>query len=689
MKKSGPHAVGTASPFASAVSLLLCLALAGVAHAAPPAQAEKEKISLNFVNADIESVVKTVSIISGRNFVLDPRVKGTINVVSSSPIAPELAYPILISALRLQGFTVVDGNGTGVVKIIPEADAKTHAIPTTTRSVSHEYRLITRVFPIRGESAAQLLPILRPLVTANNSISVYPANNTLVITDYADNIKRLEKVIASIEQGGGENPAVFRLKHLAATDVVGLLSKLFGEGSATTADSGQRAAIIADARSNSIIVRSENSAVLGRIRTLLNELDQAPAASGNIHVIALKNAEATKLAQTLRAILSGDVSSPAISATPGLSGANPAAANAAGAGSGQDGQKASGLASGSSIQADATTNSLIIVASEPVFNNLRRVIDALDRRRAQVFIEALIVEISADRATELGFQWQTINGNNTTLKLFGGTNFGAGTANNITSAGSGRNGAGMTLGLLSGGSLGVLARFLETDNDANILSMPNLITLDNEEGKIVIGQNLPFVTGQYAQTGSSLSPTPFQTIERRDVGLSLKVKPQISEGGSIRVLISQEVSSVNSNNALGPVTNKRSIDSMVLVDDGGIIALGGLMEDSYGAGEEKVPVLGDIPVVGELFRYSTRKRKKTNLMVFLRPQVIRDEATYERLAAEQYKRVQGEQVKAGQVSRLMSGEAPPPQLPGIAQGLRLQAEPKGQKGSAFPEKPSQ
>jgi general secretion pathway protein D len=247
----------------------------------------------------------------------------------------------------------------------------------------------------------------------------------------------------------------------------------------------------------------------------------------------------------------------------------------------------------------------------------------------------------------------------------------------------------MTLGLLSGGSLGVLARFLETDNDANILSMPNLITLDNEEGKIVIGQNLPFVTGQYAQTGSSLSPTPFQTIERRDVGLSLKVKPQISEGGSIRVLISQEVSSVNSNNALGPVTNKRSIDSMVLVDDGGIIALGGLMEDSYGAGEEKVPVLGDIPVVGELFRYSTRKRKKTNLMVFLRPQVIRDEATYERLAAEQYKRVQGEQVKAGQVSRLMSGEAPPPQLPGIAQGLRLQAEPKGQKGSAFPEKPSQ
>lgn len=652
------------SPLALSIALLLCLSFTGISRSA---SGENEKIALNFVNTDIESVVKAVSIISGRNFVLDPRVKGTINVVSSSPIAPELAYPILISALRLQGYTVVDGNGTGVTKIIPEADAKSHAIPTASRSLSHEYRLVTRVFPIRNESASQLLPILRPLVTANNSISVYPANNTLVITDYADNINRLEKVIESIERGGSENPAVFRLKNVAATDIAGVLSKLFGEG-ATATDSGQRVAIVVDSRSNSIVVRSENSVVLGRIRSLLAELDRAPAASGNIRVVPLKNAEAAKLAGTLRAILSGEASTPVVPAA-----SSPAvgtvAANGVGKGTGQG----EGLVKGSLIQADATTNSLIVVAPDPVFNNLRLVIDALDRRRAQVFIEALVVEISADHATELGFQWQSFNGsaNNTTTKLFGGTNFGASAGRNISSAGNGRTGSGLTIGLAKGGSLGLLARFLETETNANILSTPNLITLDNEEGKIVIGQNRPFVTGQYAQTGGSVTPTPFQTIERRDVGLSLKVKPQISEGGTVRVQIAQEVSSINSENSLGPVTNKRAIDSTVLVDDGGIIALGGLMEDSFSAGEEKVPVLGDIPVVGELFRYGTRKRTKTNLMVFLRPQVIWDEGGYERLAAGHYGRLQGEQAKAGSKARLMPDEEAPPLLP---RGLRTSTE---------------
>jgi general secretion pathway protein D len=668
-------------PFARSLSGLLLVALGLVASAGA---VEKEKVALNFVNTDIDAVVKAVSIISGRNFVLDPRVKGTINVVSSSPIAPELAYPILISALRLQGYTVVDGNGTGVTKIIPESDAKTHAIPTTTRSGSHEYRIVTRVFPIRSESAAQLLPILRPLVTTNNSISVYPANNTLVITDYADNIKRLEKVIESIEASGSENPAVFRLKHIGASDIHGLLSKLFGEGSAATgADPSQRAAIVVDSRSNSIVVRTENAAVLGRIRTLLNELDQAPMASGNIHVIPLKNAEAVKLAVTLRAILSGESSSPAAATAGALTGAAAAAAASAAA-------QGEGLVKGSLIQADSTTNSLIIMAPDPVFNNLRRVIDALDRRRAQVYIEALIVEISADRATELGFQWQSFNGSGANdTKLFAGTNFGVAAGKNITSAGAGRSGAGFTIGVIKGANLGVLARFLETNANANILSTPNVITLDNEEGKIVIGQNRPFVTGQYAQTGGSVTPTPFQTIERRDVGLSLKVKPQISEGGTVRVQIAQEVSSINSENALGPVTNKRSIDSTVLVDDGGIIALGGLIEDNYAAGEEKVPLLGDIPVVGNMFRYDTRKRTKTNLMVFLRPQVIRDEASYARMAVQQYDRVQNEQGKVGTVGNLMPGEEPPPKLPGTAQDLLLKLEPKLQKGPASPQTTAQ
>ncbi|MBK9022020.1 MAG: hypothetical protein IPL72_19440 [Sulfuritalea sp.] len=240
------------------------------------------------------------------------------------------------------------------------------------------------------------------------------------------------------------------------------------------------------------------------------------------------------------------------------------------------------------------------------------------------------------------------------------------------------------------GSLGVLARFLETEANANILSTPNLITLDNEEGKIVIGQNLPFVTGQYAQTGSSLTPTPFQTIERRDVGLSLKVKPQISEGGTVKVQISQEVSSVNStSNTLGPVTNKRAIDSTVLVEDGGIIALGGLIEDNYGAGEEKVPVLGDIPLFGALFRYETRKRTKTNLMVFLRPQVLRDEASTESIALRHYGRVQADQSKPEARDRQMPGEAPPPKLPGSVEDIRSGANTSPITGSGAPETKAQ
>jgi len=632
--------------------------------AGPAISGDKDKIALNFVNTEIDAVVKAVSIVSGRNFVIDPRVKGTINVVSSNAIEPALAYPILVSALRLQGFAVVEvGNMT---KILPEADAKTHAIPIAGRGSQGDGRMVTRVFAVRGESVAQLLPVLRPLVASNNAISAYPASNALVITDYADNLRRIERIIESIEQGATENPAVFRLKYVAAADTVALLSRLFGDlaGGATGSDTSQRATFAIDSRSNAIIARSESGAVLGRVRSLLAELDQPPATSGNIHVVSLKNAEAGKLAQTLRSILGSEGPTGAATGPGQIPSTGPTAPT-------------NGSAKASSIQADTSTNSLIIVAPEPVFNNLRRVIDLLDRRRAQVHIEALIVELSADRATELGFQWQAYaNATNGSARIIGGTGFGAaGTGRNIldVARSPGVMANGMMIGIVKGqvtvpglgtiNNLGMLARFLETDSNANILSTPNLVTLDNEEGKIVIGQNLPFVTGQYAQTGAAVSPTPFQTIERRDVGLSLRVKPQVSEGGTVRVQISQEVSSVNSLDSMGPVTNKRSIDSTVLIDDGGIIALGGLMEDRYGDGEDKVPLLGDLPVVGDLFRYGTRKRTKTNLMVFLRPQVIRDEGDNERIATKHYERLYGEQSRLGSEERLMPGEDLPPRLP--------------------------
>jgi general secretion pathway protein D len=331
---------------------------------------------------------------------------------------------------------------------------------------------------------------------------------------------------------------------------------------------------------------------------------------------------------------------------------------------------------GGVVQADAASNALIITAPDATYNNLRRVIDQLDRRRAQVFVEALIAEVSAERAAEFGIQWQSTKGIGSAgnPKLFGGTNFGTQPGQNIISTAFDPSSVGKGLNLMvTEGTLsipgigeitnlGVLARLLESDDKTNILSTPNLVTLDNEEAKIVIGQNVPFVTGQFTSTAGTAT-NPFQTIERKDVGLMLKIKPQISEGGTIKLLISQEASSVTTNSEAGLVTNKRSLDSTVLVDDGAIIALGGLIQDSYESGMEKVPFLGDIPFLGALFRYETRKRTRTNLVIFLRPQILRDRNDYFGLTQSRYDFVVGEQTRLDPPGRLMKDEPPVPVLP--------------------------
>ena len=351
-----------------------------------------------------------------------------------------------------------------------------------------------------------------------------------------------------------------------------------------------------------------------------------------MHVVYLKNAEAVKLAQTLRAVLSGDTSAAAAAAT-----------GAAGIpGSPVAGNVAAGPAGGGMIQADAATNALIITAPGNIYNNMRAVIDMLDVRRAQVFVEALIAEVTADKAAELGIQWQGVGGTNSAgTQAGGGTNFG-GAGTNILGIGAsiadGRLpvvGDGLNIGVIRGLNLGILVRAMQTDANANILSTPNLMMLDNEEAKIVIGQNVPFITG--SQIGTAANPNPFQTIERKDVGLTLKIKPQISEGGTVKMLIFQEVSSVQDlKNPAGVITNKRSLDTTVLVDDGQTLVLGGLIQDQVSKGEFKVPLLGDIPLVGWLFRYETRKNAKTNLMVFIRPTILRTAMASQGLTQDRY-----------------------------------------------------
>lgn len=622
----------------------LTLSVLLFALALPPLQTQAQTqtqtgpVVLNFVNADIPSVIKAVGELTGKNFIIDPRVKGTVIITSARPVPRDQVYPILLSALRMQGFSAIEGRG--VVKIVPEAEAKQNYSVTRGKQVNESGdRIITQVYPLQHESAAQLMPVLRPLIGPNNAIAVLPSSNTLVITDYADNVRRLNAVIEAVDQPSANDTALIRLNHVSAVDVAQSLGRLMSDGAAAAGQpGGARLMIVPDVRSNSLLVRSDNPSRIQTLRGLVAGLDVAGVAGGNIHVVYLRNAEAAKLAETLRGILTGEAPSGLATATTPAASQTASVSPVSGAGGGM-------------ILADAATNSLVISAPDVTYNALRAVIDKLDARRAQVFVEALVVEITAEKAAEFGIQWQDLRGiEKSGTNFIGGTNLGGrNTGSNILDAAVnlGTLGQGLNIGIVSGTidipglgvvtNLGALARALESDANANILSTPNLLTMDNEEAKIVIGQNVPFITGQYAQTGSTTTPSPFQTIERRDVGLTLRVRPQVSEGGSVKLQIYQEISSLRpTTTAADIITDMRSIDSTVLVDDGRIIVIGGLIQDTMQDGVDRVPLLGDIPLVGHLFRSEKRKRMKTNLMVFLRPHVLRDTSSSDVLTGERY-----------------------------------------------------
>lgn len=619
-------------------------------------------VTLNFANAEIEAVARTMAVITGRNVVVDPRVKGTMTLVTTSPVTPAQALRQFSAQLRTQGFALVES--AGLYLVVPEADAKLQSGTVSAGRVPPASgQILTQIFRLNHETANNLVPVLRPLISPNNTINVNPGNNSLIITDYADNLQRIGTIIAALDVANATGVEIIRLQHAIATDLAPLVSRLIdsaGPGGVVPgqADTSFRTTLLAEPRSNSLILRAANPARLALVRTLVERLDQAAVggtgadpASGNIYVVYLKNADATKLATTLRAAMAANTLG-AIAAGPVVTGAPlPGPGSVAAAGAAATATLASSQPStGGQIQADPSTNSLIITGPEPLYRQLRAVIDKLDARRAQVFVESLIAEVNADKAAEFGIQFQGALGkkgdNNIGLL---GTNFNIGGTNIITLATQAAAGViapstGANLGVahLTNGVyvLGFLARFLEANGAGNILSTPNLLTLDNEEARIVIGQNVPFITGQYTNANTSAgSVNPFQTIERKDVGLTLRVKPQISENGTVKMQIFQEVSSVQPssiNSATGLITNKRSIESNVLVDDGAIVVLGGLLQDEYSGNVEKVPGLGDIPILGHLFKGETRSRKKTNLMVFLRPVVVRDAPSSESLSMDRY-----------------------------------------------------
>jgi general secretion pathway protein D len=607
-------------------------------------------VTLNFTNAEIAEVARTMGVMTGRSIVVDPRVKGTMNLSSDKPLTTTAAYNQFLTALRLQGFTVVES--AGISKVVPEADAKLQGgTVTTSQARVGGNQILTQIFRLNYETANNLVPILRPLISPNNTINVNPGNNSLVITDYADNLQRMARIIAALDVSNASDLEIITLQHALASELGPLLVRL-SEGGGAAAAGGQadgtfKTTIIPEPRSNSIIVRAANPARLAMIKALVVKLDQPTSAqaSGNIHVVYLKNADAIRVAATLRAALAANTSGAAsaggggaaVAATPAPTAAS--AAGGAGASAATAPTSQNSLPStGGNIQADPATNSLIITASEPQYRQIKAVIEMLDTRRAQVFVESLIVEVTSDKTSDFGVQWQGAIGNSGAA----GTNFSVGNILRTTLAN-------VALGLNIGATgtvngqnvLGFLANFLQTSGQGNVLSTPNLLTIDNEEAKIVVGQNVPFITGQFTNTGGGGSGTvnPFQTIERKDVGLTLRIKPQISENGTIKMQIFQEDSSVDPasrSSASGLTTNKRSIESSVLVEDGGIVAIGGLLQDDFNNGEEKVPVLGDIPFLGNLFKRETRSRKKRNLMIFLRPVVIRDADSTQNLSLDRY-----------------------------------------------------
>jgi general secretion pathway protein D len=724
------------------------------------AQAARAEVTLNFVNADIDQVAKAIGAATNKTIIVDPRVKGQLNLVSENPVPEEQALKTLEAALRMQGFALVQDHG--VLKVVPEADAKLQGAPTYVGNVPRARgdQIITQVFELHHESANNLLPVLRPLISPNNTIAAYPANNTLVVTDYADNVRRIAAIIAGVDNAAGQQIVIVPLKNANALDLEPQLSKLLDPGAIGSTDATLKVSVMADPRTNSLMLRASNKSRLDAAKQLVAQLDAPSSQPGNMHVVHLRNANAVQLAKTLRGMLgknagggnsaeSSNASSFSQGNSAGASGSTGAAGTpplpsyggggggggsslGGGAGSmssssgaglgggsgggflgdkqGQGGDDSSqgGGNGGGMIQADAATNSLIITAADPVYRNLRSVIDQLDARRAQVYIEALIVELSANNTANLGIQWQgallSNSGNN---GVYGGSNFntaggtqsilgltatGAYIAQNPSTAISTIVGNGGQNNLLSNGlSIGLLHRFgnifglggllqaLSTSSDANILSTPNLMTLDNEEAKIIVGQNIPIPSGSYSTNAISTTGNvgAFNTFDREDVGTVLHVKPQITDGGLLKLQLYTEVSSVDQASASNPANNggvtidKRSVQSTVLADNGSIIVLGGLMNDSYSGGNYKVPFLGDIPFIGQLFRSENKTRTKDNLMIFLRPIIIRDQEDSATVAQERYDLMRAQQQGYTTDNRLIKdNNVPqiPPMPPGPSQG---------------------
>lgn len=627
-----------------------------------------QTVTLNLKDADINALIGTVAEVTGKNFIVDPRVKGKVTVISSRAMDAEEVYQVFLSILKVHGFAVVPSGE--VMKIVPDVSAKQDSIPNVSDEVpGRGDEMVTRVVQVDNVAAAQLVPILRPLVPQQGHLAAYPETNVLIISDRAENVTRLVDIIRRVDKVSDSEIEVIRLEHASAAEVVRILnaiSRTQPTAGKTPGAPGQ--ALVADERTNSVLLGGDRSERL-RLRAIISHLDTPLERDGNTKVIYLKYAKAADIVEVLRGV--------------GKTQGEEAQAKTA----------ATGIEKQLDIQADEATNALVITAPPALMRSLEGVIRQLDIRRAQVLVDAVIAEVGERKARELGVQWFVFDRSAETSPA-GGTNF-TNSGPNLVEIAQGvinKQLVGLTPGMLFGGgrfgsdglNYGVLVAALAADGDTNILSTPSLVTLDNEEAEIVVGQNVPFVTGSFTNTGAAAgSVDPFQTIQRQDVGITLKIKPQINEGNAVVMQVEQEVSSISSDaSAADIITDKRSIKTNILVEHGQMIVLGGLIEDRVRESEQKVPFLGDLPLLGYLFRSKQTNKDKVNLMVFIHPTILRDSDTADRYTSSKYNFVRGRQFEthSGEALPLMPEELGP-QLPRMQEILELpppfEATPEG------------
>ncbi|ASJ71278.1 type II secretion system secretin GspD [Granulosicoccus antarcticus] len=620
------------------------VALTGVVT---PVQAQEGTFTLNLKNADIHSLIQTVSRQSGRNFVVDPRVKARVTVISSAPLNSDELYETFLSVLQVHGYAAVPSGD--LIKIVPDVNAKQGPVPAYSDENNNSDQLVTQVIKVENVPAAQLVPILRPLVPQQGHLAAYASTNTLIVTDRASNIHRLIDIINGIDRPDNDEVEVVRLSHASASEVIRIVQSLQSRSGQVDGTPGS-VRFAADERTNSILLSGDPAARTRMRGTILN-LDTPVESGGNTRVVYLRFANAADLLAILTGVsagqaqigtsgdLEGGAATPA--AAPDGAAAQVPTASLIRRATQDDGPSVD-------IQADEDTNALIITAAPDEMRSILAVVEQLDIRRAQVLVEAIIAELSTDNSSQLGVNF-AVNGTDSDRPA-AYTNLGGATQaliGTIASEGTSLS-SGLSLLLGRAGSNGIDFGFLlsaiASDTDNNILSTPTLVTMDNQEAEIVVGQNVPFVTGQQL---SSSNDNPFQTIERQDIGISLKVKPQINEGDNIKMEIEQEVSDVSATAVTGATditTNKRSIKTTVLVEDGQTLVLGGLIDDQIEDTRSKVPFLGDIPLLGSLFRYRTSSKSKRNLMVFLHPTILRDPETADFYSRSKYDDLRGAQL---------------------------------------------